>query len=332
MLSICRLYSEKVEQRSYWSHNINFSSNSILRFVFRFFPYIFRCDLQDITFDIYGVSLGKDKCGTMYNFVGVTPPPTHFSMRTNFTICLGPLFNITNTNPLIEFIETHRILGVEKFAIYDHSISAKVLEHLKFYTRNGIVEVLPWKILYDGRGIYYQGQMGMLDECLYRYMFRTKYIAFIDLDERIIPKQDYSWTELIYRLEQNISKKLKSDTCGFSFRNVFFNTKWPDDDESPVNENSSVRIQTLMKTRRQVLIQADTVRSKGIVNPLKVDLMTFHYVQISYNSKSQMYVVDPSVAALHHYRFRKILRESVIDRTMFKYSKDLIKRISQLHV
>ena len=163
-------------------------------------------------------------------------------------------------------------------------------------------------------------------------MFRTKYIAFIDLDERIIPKQDFTWTELIYRLEQNISQEMRSETCGFSFRNVFFNTKWPDDKESPLNQNSSVRIQTLMKTRRQVFIQAHTDRSEAIVNPRKVDLMTVHYVQISYNSKSQMYVVDPSVAALHHYRFRKILRESVIDRTMFKYSKDLIKRMSQLHI
>ena len=301
-------------------------------FVFRFFPYIFRCDLQVITLDIYGVSLGKDKCGTVHNFVGVTPPPTNSSMKTNFTICLGPLFNITKTNPLIEFIETHRILGVEKFAIYDYSINTTVLEQLKFYTRNGIVEVLPWKIPHDGRSIHYQGQIGMLNECLYRYMFRTKYIAFIDLDERIIPKQDYSWTELIYRLEQNITKELKSETCGFSFRNVFFNTEWPDDDGSPVKQSNSVRIQSLMKTRREVFIYEHGERSKAIVIPRKVDLMTVHYVQISYNSKSQMYVVDPSVAALHHYRFRKILRESLIDRTMFKYSKDLIKRISQLHV
>ena len=301
-------------------------------FVFRFFPYIFRCDLQDLTLDIYGVSFGKDKCGTVHNFVGVTPPPANSSMKTNFTICLGPLFNISKANSLIEFIEMHRILGVEKFAFYDHNIRTKVLEHLKFYTRNGIVEVLPWKIPHDGRGIYYQGQIGMLNECLYRYMFRTKYIAFIDLDERIIPKQDFTWTELIYRLEQNISQEMRSETCGFSFRNVFFNTKWPDDKESPLNQNSSVRIQTLMKTRRQVFIQAHTVRSKAIVNARMVDLMTVHYVQISYNSKSQMYVVHPSVAALPHYRFRKILRESVIDRTMFKYSTDLIKRISQLHV
>ena len=291
-----------------------------------------RCNLQDLTHDIYGVSLGKDKCGTVHNFVGVTPPPTNSSMKTNFTICLGPLFKIKKANRLIEFIEMHRILGVEKFAIYDYSISTKVLEQLKFYTRNGIVEVLPWKIPHGLRGIFYNNQMGMLNECLYRYMFRTKYIAFIDLDERIIPKQDYTWTELICRLEQNISKNLRSETCGFSFRNVFFNKKWPDDNESPVNQNSSLRIQTLMKTRREVFIYEQGARSKAIVNPRKVDLMTIHYVKVSYNRRSKLYVVDPSVAALHHYRNKEKSSNWVVDRTMFKYSKDLIGRMSKLHV
>ena len=288
-----------------------------------------QCYLQDLTHDICGVSLGKDKCGTVHNFVGVTLPPP--STKTNFTICLGPLFNIKNTNPLIEFIETHRLLGVEKFAIYDQTINAKVLEQLKFYTRHGIVEVLPWKVPHD-QGIPYQNQITMLNECLYRYMFRTKYIAFIDLDERIIPKQDYTWTELIYRLEQNISEDLTSETCGFSFRNVFFNTEWPDDKESPLNHNSSVRIQTLMKTRREAFIYAHRKRSKAIVNPRMVDLMTVHYVEVSYNRRSKLYIVDPSVAALHHYRSMKKSPKWVVDRTMFKYSKDLIKRMSQLHV
>ena len=256
-------------------------------FIFRFFRYILRCNLQDLTHDIYGVSLGKDKCGIVHNFVGVTPPPTNSSMKKNFTIFLGPLFKIKKANRLIEFIEMHRILGVEKFAIYDYSINIKVLEQLKFYTRNGIVEVLPWKIPHGLRGIFYNNQMGMLNECLYRYMFRTKYIAFIDLDERIIPKQDFTWTELIYRLEQNISKECRSETCGFSFRNVFFNKKWLDDKESPLNHNSSLRIQTLMKTRREVFIYEHGARSKAIINPRKVDLMTIHYVKVSYNRTSK---------------------------------------------
>ena len=61
----------------------------------------------------------------------------------------------------------HRILGVEKFAIYDYSISTDVLEHLKFYIKSGIVEVFTWKVP-DHVQVEYQGHLGMVNECLYR--------------------------------------------------------------------------------------------------------------------------------------------------------------------
>ena len=149
-----------------------------------------------------------------------------------------------------------------------------------------------------GRGIFYHGQLGMLNECLYRYMFSTKYIAFIDADERIVPKQDYTWTELINHLNQNLSKKVRSKTCGFSFTHVLFNRKWPDDKESPLNQNSSKRIVTLVKTRRE--ISTDRQRAKVIANPRMVDLMGVHRVLASFEGRSKQYSVYPSVAAMHH--------------------------------
>ena len=231
----------------------------------------------------FRVSLGKDKCGTLHNFVGITPS-SKSSKRTNFTIYLGPLFDIKDKDPLIDFVEMHRILGVDKFAFYHHSISAHVLDQLKkLYTKNGIVDILPWKLPVQGRYIFYKDQIGMMNECLFRYMFRTKYIAFIDFDERIIPRHEYTWTELINSLEQKLSKEEKSKTCGFSFRNMFFNTNWPDDEESPLNSSIKIKIPELMKTKRDTYICPHRNRSKTIVNPRMVDVMTVHYVQVSYN-------------------------------------------------
>ena len=300
-------------------------------FPFRFFPYTFRCELQDLTPDIYGVSLGKDKCGAVHNFVGITHL-TNSSKNTNFTIYLGPLFNIRNKDALVEFVEMHKILGVDKFAFYDHSISAHVLEQLKkLYTKDKIVDILPWKLPVHGRYVYYQGQLGMLNECLYRYMFRTKYIGFIDADERIIPRKEYTWTELINNLEQKLSNEQKSQTCGFSFRNMFFNTNLPDDEESNLNSSIKIKIPELMKTKRNQHIHGHGDRSKTIVNPRMVDLMTVHYVQASYNKKSKLFNVDPSVAALHHYRSVPKTTSLVVDRTTFKYSKDLIERMSRIY-
>ena len=266
----------------------------------------------------------------MHNFVGITHL-TDSSTRTNFTICLGPLFNIKDKDPLIDFVEMHRILGVQKIAVYDHSISTDVLEQLKkLYTKNSIVDILPWKMPVHEKDVQYQGQLGMLNECLYRYMFRTKYIGFIDADERIIAKKEYTWTELINNLNQKLSKEQKSQTCGFSFRNMFFNTNLPDDEESPLNNSIKIKIPELMKTKRDTKIYPHRDRSKTIVNPRMVDVMTVHYVQVSYNKMSKLFEVDPSVAALHHYRSWGDTSQ-VVDRTMFKYSKDLIERMSQIY-
>ena len=171
----------------------------------------------------------------------------------------------------------------------------------------------------------------MLNECLYRYMFRTKYIGFIDADERIIPKKEYTWTELINNLNQKLSNEQNSKTCGFSFRNMFFNTNWPDDVERPLNSSINIKIPELMKTKRDTYVHPHRDRSKTIVNPRMVDVMTVHYVQVSYNKMSNLFEVDPSVAALHHYRSVPKTTSWVVDRTMFKYSKDLIERMSQIH-
>ena len=171
----------------------------------------------------------------------------------------------------------------------------------------------------------------MMNECLYRYMFRTKYIVFIDTDERIIPRKDYTWTELINHLEQKLSQEQKSKTCGFSFRNMFFNINWPDDEESLLNHSIKIKITELKKTKRETYIHPHRNISKAIVNPRMVDVMTVHYVQVSYNKMSKLFVVDPSVATLHHYRSVPKTKPWVVDRTMFKYAQDLIKRMSQIY-
>ena len=126
-------------------------------------------------------------------------------MKYNFTICLGPLFNnFSKESVLLEFIEMHRILGVEKIAIYVFEISIQISNILKIYEQLNIVDVYPWKPNVD---VFYQGQLGMLNDCLYRYMYSTKYIAFLDTDEMIIPKDVNTWTEMFYYLEKKGTRK-----------------------------------------------------------------------------------------------------------------------------
>ena len=159
-------------------------------------------------------------------------------METNFTVCLGPLFDYQDENALIEFIEMHRILGVDKFAIYNQSIIANMLPVLQLYSQLKLIDMLPWTLPIDVVDIHYHAQVMMMNDCLYRYMVRSKYIAFIDTDEMIIPREDYTWTELVLRLETE-QRQRNVNTCGILFQCMIFNTVLPDEEMDILNFSNS---------------------------------------------------------------------------------------------
>ena len=290
-----------------------------------------RCKLPFFTSDITAVSLGRDKCGVLYNLLELTPK-TSFSMEANFTVCLGPLFDYKDENALTEFIEMHRILGVEKFAIYNQSIKANILPVLQLYSKLELIDLLPWTLPIDVADIYYHAQVMMMNDCLYRYMFKSKYIAFVDSDEMIIPREDYTWTGLVTRLERE-QKRRKINTCGFLFQCMIFNTVLPDEEEAEGAgfkkfNFDAFKVTSLVKTKREQYIRRPPRRSKVIVNPRRVEFMFTHYV-FSAISDSTQYYVPHQVAALHHYRGWPKWRHHawVVDRNTTKYSKDLLQRI-----
>ena len=90
-----------------------------------------------------------------------------------------------------EWIEWHRKIGVEKFYIYDNGSSDNTREVLEPYINAGIVEY----ITYPG----YRMQIAAYDDCMERHRFDTRWLAFIDLDEFIVPVADGSLTEFLKR-------------------------------------------------------------------------------------------------------------------------------------
>ena len=250
-----------------------------------------------------------------------------FVKQENFTICLGPLFgNYSNEKAMTEFIEMHKILGVKKIAIYDYDISPQILSVINMYQNLGIVDLYPWKPKCD---VYYQGQLGMLNDCLYRYMFRTKYIAFVDIDEFIIPRKMYSWKGLFNQLENRLSPGTKA--CGFLFQCMIFNINLPDDESrhlyiKKTQMNNTITL--LTKTKRSSRVFQHKHRSKAVVNPKLVDIMTVHYIKRPYGNCREENV-PYTVAALHHYRKWKKSEDTwITDQTIFKYTVPLINSVS----
>ena len=92
-----------------------------------------------------------------------------------------------------EWIEWHLSQGVEKFYIYDNESTDGTKDVLEPYISRGIVEYKYW----PGR----KQQLPAYDDCLENYRFSSHWIAFIDLDEFIVPIKDKSITKFLERYE-----------------------------------------------------------------------------------------------------------------------------------
>lgn len=81
-----------------------------------------------------------------------------------------------------EWIDWHLSQGVERFYIYDNGSTDSTKEVLAPYIAGGTVEYI-W---YPG----HRRQIAAYDDCIERHRLDTRWLAFIDLDEFIVPLAD----------------------------------------------------------------------------------------------------------------------------------------------
>lgn len=93
-----------------------------------------------------------------------------------------------------EWIEWHLRQGVEKFYIYDNGSTDGTHEILRPYIERGVVEYTP----FPG----HRRQLAAYDDCLARHRLDDRWLAFIDLDEFIVPVQDRTVADFLRRHEE----------------------------------------------------------------------------------------------------------------------------------
>lgn len=79
----------------------------------------------------------------------------------------------------LEWIEYHRLIGVDHFYLYNNFSDDDYLEILASYIEQGVVTLIDWPIKY--------GQKQAYDDCLNKYKNEAEWLGFIDLDEFINP-------------------------------------------------------------------------------------------------------------------------------------------------
>ena len=80
---------------------------------------------------------------------------------------------------LREWIEFHKIVGVEHFYLYNNFSTDNYLSILTPYIDSGLVTLIDWPVM--------QGQMPAYRDCVEKFQNETQWIGFIDIDEFVCP-------------------------------------------------------------------------------------------------------------------------------------------------
>ena len=250
-----------------------------------------------------------------------------------YTTCVPTMHNYTSHNQLVDFIETNRIFGANHFIIYNTTSSGMVDKYLSYYIKKKIVTIIQWNLPIPQKDIHYFGQLASIADCLYRNIYQSKYIAFMDLDEVIVPRKGSNGDQILLMT----GKPWFHQKGGYKVRCNFHQ---PCDNFNSITSQlpPDLKIKAVGLEINSVLLQsADRVilpsnhRAKVIVDSRAVTIMGIHNVW-HYQPGFGDVDVDPSVGLLHHYRRDGgCSSDSQLDTYMEQFAEDIVKNVEYVH-
>jgi len=155
---------------------------------------------------------------------------------------------------LREWIEFHRLVGVDRFFLYDNESTDEHEEILAPYVERGIVELQTWPS--PPRKNQYWGMRGAFDDCLARHQEDSRWIAFIDIDEFLFSPTGRQLPDVLKGFEQFPGVEVSSLEFG------------PSGHET---KPSGLVIESYLRRRAYTSLQEDIEQVKSIVDPTRVD-------------------------------------------------------------
>ena len=220
-------------------------------------------------------------------------------------------------------IEANHMFVAERFTFYLQDVSPNVKDLLLYYQSQDTIDVIEFDLprldkTNETIDIYYHGQVAALLDCMYRNKGRSKYMAYIDIDEVIVPRHPIlnTWGKII----NFINFASKKEICSYVFHAVFYartNGGFPD---SQKRRNFNFRTKERMNDVLNV-----TIRAKSIVNLSKAVIPGIHFVRRCVDSTEDVVEVPPTFGLLHHYRL-----PLTTDSFMDKFNDIIEKRVRSL--
>lgn len=125
--------------------------------------------------------------------------------KYNLILAVVSFFNIHNYKQVIDVIELSKMYGVEHIIIYATSSTLLIKSILFHYMKTKFVEIVPFCLNEEIRRVHHFGQIIKINDVLYRFMNRSKFIIFSDIDEIIIPVKHRNYLSLLKSIDNRSS-------------------------------------------------------------------------------------------------------------------------------
>lgn len=221
----------------------------------------------------------------------------------------------------LEFLAMVKTLGASVVTMYSVNIEQAILERILFLYP-GFVEILNWENLNNTLHMY--GQRVLLNDCIYRNMYRVKYLALIDLDEMIYPVSTKTWPDMLQVLEK------KGNYAGYTFSNNFIEEVDRTTSRSCTHLNSVKYFERLKRlpwpsfkknTKMKMIVRPDLVSASCIHDLCKATVKGY----------TKTYWVPSSVGIMAHYRVPVplwyVYGKGVEDRTALRFQDQVMQEI-----
>lgn len=129
-------------------------------------------------------------CNIYYKTIFSLFKPKHKKKQYYSSICA--IFK-NETLYLREWIEFHKLVGIDHFYLYNNFSDDQYMDILEPYIKSGLVELEDWPIP--------QGQLSAYEDCIKKHKEDTNWIGFIDIDEFITPLEGNSFIDILHQLE-----------------------------------------------------------------------------------------------------------------------------------
>ncbi len=264
--------------------------------------------------------------------------------KLKFGLCIQtPAFDKT-AQEFASFIEFHRLQGVEIFTLYVMNIDHNTLSFLRktYGGTNGILDIVKWTDhLHEKEPIHYYGEILANNDCLYRNMNKVKYLAFLDLDEAIVPRRYDNWGTMLEEIDQGYldsfifvnSIFMKTEQIDKTMLNnnqlLIADDKLCHDVQLPVyftNYNKATCYFSYF-SRSKLIVKPDLIMDTGIHGVCNRINNTTHYLVPTESALSQHYRSVPTIECRKDRKTRKY--PTTLDYWMTRYANWLIPTLRQ---